>query len=40
MSDRSTQSVLSEASKDVAVEVSALQAPDVAIPATIATATH
>ncbi len=40
MSDRSTQSVLSEASKDVAVEVSALQARDVAIPATIATATH
>jgi len=40
MSDRSTQTVLSEASKDVAVEVNALQAPDVAIPATIATATH
>src|SRR5436309_14798747 len=40
MPDRSAQTVLSEASKDVAVEVNALQAPDVAIPATIATATH
>lgn len=39
MSDRSTQTVLSEAPKDVGAEVSALPAVDVATPATIITAT-
>ena len=39
MSDRSMQTVLSEAPKDVGAEVSALPAVDVATPATIITAT-
>src|SRR3989441_11150714 len=39
MSDRSTQTVLSEAPKDVGAEVSALPAVDVSTPAPIITAT-